>query len=236
MKGDIRVFTGNANPKLAHDVADYLDRSVSEAEVDRFSDGEIKVQIGENVRGADCFIIQPTCPPHTNRNLMELLIMIDALRRSSAGRITAVVPYFGYSRQELPHLNMLQFYANPDDRKDFLRRMAEAGHVEDEVRFKKKDGTVMQCQRATVARKDEHGNTIAYQGFIRDITEQKRAQEELRSSEEEYRSLFEASMDAVYVNAADGSHIRANQAWLDLFGYSRGDLQDLNIIAIYANP
>ena len=100
MKGDIRVFTGNANPKLAHDVTDYLDRPLGKAEVDRFSDGEIKVAIGENVRGADCFIIQPTCPPHTNRNLMELLIMIDALRRSSAGRITAVVPYFGYSRQD----------------------------------------------------------------------------------------------------------------------------------------
>lgn len=100
MPGEIRVFTGNANPQLARDVAAYLDRPIGKAEVDAFSDGEIKVAIGENVRGADCFIIQPTCPPHTNRNLLELLIMVDALRRSSAGRITAVVPYFGYSRQD----------------------------------------------------------------------------------------------------------------------------------------
>jgi ribose-phosphate pyrophosphokinase len=100
MGGCMKIFTGNSNPKLAHDVAKNLGVDMGLADVDRFSDGEIKVAIGENVRGADCFIIQPTCPPTTNRNLMELLILIDALRRSSAGRITAVIPYFGYSRQD----------------------------------------------------------------------------------------------------------------------------------------
>jgi ribose-phosphate pyrophosphokinase len=96
----MKIFTGNANTRLAHDVADALDLEVSAATVGQFSDGETKVAIGEHVRGEDCFIIQPTCPPNTNRNIMELLILIDALRRSSADRITAVVPYFGYSRQD----------------------------------------------------------------------------------------------------------------------------------------
>jgi len=93
------VFTGNANPQLATAVCGYLDLPLGKAIVDRFSDGEIQVEIMENVRGRDVFIIQPTCKP-TNDNLMELLVLIDAIRRSSAARITAVVPYFGYSRQD----------------------------------------------------------------------------------------------------------------------------------------
>ncbi|MCF6255607.1 MAG: ribose-phosphate diphosphokinase [Gammaproteobacteria bacterium] len=93
------VFTGNANPQLAQAVADYLDLSLGKAVVGEFSDGETQIEITENVRGRDVFIIQPTCVP-TNNNLMELLVMIDALRRSSTRRITAVIPYFGYSRQD----------------------------------------------------------------------------------------------------------------------------------------
>lgn len=93
------VFTGNANPKLAHDVVDHLGLTLGEIEVDSFSDGETHVEILENVRGRDVFIMQPTCAP-TNDNLMELLIISDALYRSSAGRITAVVPYYGYARQD----------------------------------------------------------------------------------------------------------------------------------------
>ncbi|MGD8569182.1 MAG: ribose-phosphate diphosphokinase [Gammaproteobacteria bacterium] len=93
------VFTGNANPKLAEAVCQHLDISLGKAIVGRFSDGEIQVEIMENVRGRDVFIIQPTCHP-TNDNLMELLVMMDAVRRASASRITAVVPYFGYSRQD----------------------------------------------------------------------------------------------------------------------------------------
>jgi ribose-phosphate pyrophosphokinase len=93
------VFTGNANPELAKLVVERLDLSLGEATVGKFSDGEITVEINENVRGKDVFILQPTCAP-TNDNLMEMLLMADGLRRASASRITAVVPYFGYARQD----------------------------------------------------------------------------------------------------------------------------------------
>lgn len=96
---DMKLFTGNANPGLARDMAAYLDVEIGKAEVGIFSDGEVNVEIRENVRGMDCFVMQSTCAP-ANTHLMELLIMIDALRRSSAGRITAVLPYYGYSRQD----------------------------------------------------------------------------------------------------------------------------------------
>ncbi|MCD6540124.1 MAG: ribose-phosphate pyrophosphokinase [Candidatus Omnitrophica bacterium] len=95
----ISIFTGNAHPKLAKDIAKYLGGKVSPALVSRFSDGEVRVKIEENVRGKDVFVVQPTSPP-VNENLMELLIMIDALKRASARRITAVIPYFGYARQD----------------------------------------------------------------------------------------------------------------------------------------
>tara|TARA_R110002073_G_scaffold293075_1_gene458493 strand:- start:35357 stop:36403 length:1047 start_codon:yes stop_codon:yes gene_type:complete len=93
------VFTGNATPHLAQAMARHLNLPLGAADVGTFSDGEVAVEIHENVRGKDVFIVQSTCSP-TNNNLMELLVMADALRRSSAGRITAVVPYFGYSRQD----------------------------------------------------------------------------------------------------------------------------------------
>jgi len=93
------LFTGNANPELAKLVAEKLGQPLGPANVGNFSDGEIAVEINANVRGHDVFIIQPTCAP-PNRNLMELLLMADALRRASAGRITAVIPYFGYARQD----------------------------------------------------------------------------------------------------------------------------------------
>ncbi len=95
----LMVFTGNANPALAQRVVENLDLQLGQATVTRFSDGETFVEILENVRGRDVFVIQPTCAP-TNDNLMELMVMADALRRASAGRITAVVPYYGYSRQD----------------------------------------------------------------------------------------------------------------------------------------
>jgi ribose-phosphate pyrophosphokinase len=93
------VFTGNANPQLAQDIARYLQVPLGRAHVGRFSDGEVTVELMENVRGRDVFIVQSTCPP-ANDNLMELLVMVDACRRASAQRITAVVPYFGYARQD----------------------------------------------------------------------------------------------------------------------------------------
>ena len=93
------VFTGNANPELARLIVERLDLPLGEATCGQFSDGEITVEIKENVRGKDVFIIQPTCVP-TNDHIMELILMADALRRSSAGRVTAVIPYYGYARQD----------------------------------------------------------------------------------------------------------------------------------------
>jgi ribose-phosphate pyrophosphokinase len=99
LNNNIRIFTGNANPELAQKICEQLSLTLGEALVSSFSDGEIRVEIGDNVRGRDIFIIQSICPP-SNRNLMELLIMIDAVKRASARRITAVIPYFGYARQD----------------------------------------------------------------------------------------------------------------------------------------
>ncbi len=96
---DIKLFAGNATPELAEIVSNRLDLTLGNATVGRFSDGEISVQVHDNVRGSDVFIIQSTCAP-CNDNLMELIVMVDALRRASAGRITAVIPYFGYARQD----------------------------------------------------------------------------------------------------------------------------------------
>jgi ribose-phosphate pyrophosphokinase len=95
----IQLFSGNSNKKLAEEIAHFLSIPVGDATVSQFSDGEILVQINENVRGSDVFVIQSTCTP-VNENIMELLLMIDALKRASAGRITAVVPYYGYARQD----------------------------------------------------------------------------------------------------------------------------------------
>jgi len=96
---NLMVFTGNANPLLAHNVVKRLNIPIGHAVVGKFSDGEVMVELLENVRGRDVFVLQSTCTP-TNDNLMELLIMIDALRRASAGRITAAMPYYGYARQD----------------------------------------------------------------------------------------------------------------------------------------
>ncbi len=95
----IKVFSGNSNPIFTQEVADYLGTGVGRARVSRFSDGEIRVEIDESVRGADVYVVQSTCTP-VNDNLMEMLIMFDALKRASAGSISAVIPYFGYARQD----------------------------------------------------------------------------------------------------------------------------------------
>lgn len=98
-KAEMRLLTGTAHPELAKAIADYIGVPLGDATVSSFPDGETFVKINENVRGRDVFIIQPTCPP-TNHNLMELLILVDAARRASAARITAVIPFFGYARQD----------------------------------------------------------------------------------------------------------------------------------------
>jgi ribose-phosphate pyrophosphokinase len=99
MPEGIKLFSGNANRPLAKEIADYLGISIGDATVSLFNDGEIMIQINENVRGTDVFLLQPTCYP-VNRNIMELLLMVDALKRASARRITAVIPYYGYARQD----------------------------------------------------------------------------------------------------------------------------------------
>ncbi len=99
MDKTLKIFSGNANKELAKEIVEYLGIPEGKIYVGRFADGEIEVKIEENIRGKDCFVVQPTCPP-VNENLMELLIIIDALRRASAARITAVIPYFGYARQD----------------------------------------------------------------------------------------------------------------------------------------
>jgi ribose-phosphate pyrophosphokinase len=96
---ELKIVSGSAHPRLASDICDYLGVSLCDATVSSFPDGETFVKINENIRGRDVFIIQPTCPP-TNQNLMELLILVDAARRSSSARITAVIPFFGYARQD----------------------------------------------------------------------------------------------------------------------------------------
>jgi ribose-phosphate pyrophosphokinase len=99
MRQELKLFSGNAHRALAAEIAQYLKIPLGDADVTRFSDGEVFVQINENVRGSDVFVVQPTCPP-VNDNLMELLVMIDAFKRASAERITAVLPYYGYARQD----------------------------------------------------------------------------------------------------------------------------------------
>jgi ribose-phosphate pyrophosphokinase len=98
-KDELEIFTGNSNPALAREVCEHLGVRLGEAEVGRFPDGEVMVEVRENVRGGDCFVLQSICTP-PNDNLMELLFLMDALRRASAKRISAVIPYFGYSRQD----------------------------------------------------------------------------------------------------------------------------------------
>src|SRR3984957_1445135 len=98
-KDELEIFTGNSNPALAREVCETLQVRLGQAEVGRFPDGEVMVEIRQNVRGGDCFVIQSICTP-PNDNLMELLLLMDALRRASAARITAVIPYFGYGRQD----------------------------------------------------------------------------------------------------------------------------------------
>ncbi len=97
--GELKIFSGSAHPKLARDIAEFLGLSVGQARLRRFADSEVSFQIDENIRGTDVFVIQPTCTP-VDQHLVELLIMVDAFRRSSASRITAVLPYYGYARQD----------------------------------------------------------------------------------------------------------------------------------------
>ena len=143
---------------------------------------------------------------------------------------------FGYSHEDFATLNAVDVYADPADREAFLRRMAETGFTIDEVRLKRKNGSVFDSERTIVTVKNASGKVIGYQGIIRDITKRKHAEDALRESETKFRSLFEQSMDAINIATPDGSIIEANRAWLDLFGYSLEELPSLNAAALYADP
>jgi PAS domain S-box-containing protein len=163
-------------------------------------------------------------------------IYINAPDGASVEVNQAWLDLFGYSRDELQGFNAVEAYANPEDREAFLHRMAETGLVEDEVSFKKKDGTLMECQRTVVARRNNQGEIVAYQGVIHDITNRKLARQALEDSEEKYRLLFEQSRDAIMLVDPEGRVLEANQAWLDLFGYSRDELPGFDVVEMYANP
>ena len=100
MYSDLKIVTGSANPDLAKAICDHLGCQLTPTLATTFSDGELRIEIGDNVRGDDVFVVQPTCSPNVNRNLVQLCLMLDALKRASAGRITAVIPYYGYARQD----------------------------------------------------------------------------------------------------------------------------------------
>ncbi|MCR5563418.1 MAG: ribose-phosphate pyrophosphokinase [Desulfovibrio sp.] len=100
MFSDLKIVTGSSNPDLAKGICDYLGCQLTPTLATTFSDGELRIEIGDNVRGDDVFVVQPTCPPAVNRNLVQLLLMLDALKRASAERVTAVIPYYGYARQD----------------------------------------------------------------------------------------------------------------------------------------
>ncbi len=143
---------------------------------------------------------------------------------------------FGYTREELPGLNASDIYANPVDRIDFLRRIAEDGSVDDEVRLKKKDGTVRVCRRTAVARKDEQGNIIAIQGTGHDITARKQAEAALRESEETFRALFEASQAVILVLDIEGRIVRFNPYMEQISGYSLQEVRGKDWFETFLRP
>jgi len=143
---------------------------------------------------------------------------------------------FGYSQEDLPSIKATDLYVDPSVRVDLLQRIVERGAVKDEILARRKDGSAFLCQRSLVAQRDADGTVVAIQGVNRDVSALRATEEALRDRELRYRSLFEQSMDPIYITAPDGSSIEVNPAWLDLFGYSREDVATLNAIDVYADP
>lgn len=143
---------------------------------------------------------------------------------------------FGYSREEVAPLNVADLYAVPEERSAFLRRMEGRDRLLDEVRFRRKDGSVFVCQRSVVARRDQAGTIVALQGVSRDVTEQRKAEQALRESEEKYRSIFDQAIAPMSLFAADGTFVDANDAWLHLFGYSRESAALVTSRELYFDP
>ena len=167
---------------------------------------------------------------------------LDAIGLVSPGGLLleanpAYLALFGYSLDDIGTLNVEGQYVNEDDRTRFLEWMSTHDSITDnEVRLRRRDGTMMDCIRNVFVRRDAEGNVVAEQCVIRDVTEQKRAHEDIQASEERFRSLFEQSMDAIYIVDYDGSNMKANRAWMELFGYTSDELKTLNVIDLYANP
>ena len=143
---------------------------------------------------------------------------------------------YGYTREDMNDFRVEEVFVVPEDRDAFVQQVRETGFVSDVVQFKKKDGTVFDCQRVVSAQRDMQGNVVLLQSITRDVTEARAAERTLRASEERFRSLFEQSMDPIMLVEVDGSNVRANQAWLNLFGYSMEELPGLNMLQFYANP
>jgi len=149
----------------------------------------------------------------------------------------AYLDLFGYTTEDIGTLNVEEQYVNEEERTTFLERIAtQDSIIDDEVHLKRRDGTVMDCLRNVFVRRDANGHVLGEQSVIRDVTKQKRAEHELRESEQGFRSLFEQSMDAIYIVDYDGSHMKVNRAWLELFGYTAEEVEKLNILALYAKP
>jgi len=207
MAGDLKLFTGNANPALALEICAFLEQPLGQATVSTFSDGEIRVKIEENVRGGDVFVIQSCCHP-VNNSIMELLIMIDALKRSSASRITAVLPYFGYARQ---------------DRKDQPRVPISAKLVADLI-------TVAGAQRVLAL--DLHAGPI--QGFFNIPVDHLYARPVLLDyvKKNEYADMVVVSPDAGGVERARGfaKRLDANLAIVDKRREGPNQAKVMNII------
>lgn len=140
---------------------------------------------------------------------------------------------FGYDRSDLATLNAVDVYVNPSDRETFLRSITESGFVEDEIRFKRKDGTVFDCERRVVTLKDASGATIAFQGTHRDITVRKQLETRIRESEERFRALFDNSIHAIIIADATGRILEWNRTALELFGYTRDEAETVNTMDLY---
>lgn len=163
-------------------------------------------------------------------------IFINLSDGTSVDANRAWLEMFGYTREDLKTLKVFDVYANPGDRAEFLRKIDRDGYVVDDVRFRRKDGKVLLCHRSVVARRDSDGRVVAYQGVVRDITEQRAKEEALRTSEEEYRRIFEQSRDSIHIASIDGRILRANEAATELFGYSCDELLSMHVKDLYANP
>jgi len=224
------LFMEKATPLSSRErrVYDIFSRRLEECLVALRRDEERERALAELKRSEDDY-----------RQLFEQSIDAVYLGRPDGSVINANEAWlrlFGYSREDIKTLNAIEFYVHPEQRSGFKRQMEERGHVDDEVLYRRKDGSTFRCQRSQGAMKDVSGQIVAYQGIMRNVTELRGTERALRESEAKYRALFEQSLDAIWSLNPDGSGHEVNQAWLDMFGYVRDDLPALNAIDLYEDP